>query len=321
MDRKQFLKTGLAAAVAAAAMANPARAFADSARVDDPDEEGFDEIVDVIVVGSGPRGDGGRSDIGRGQSPDAHAREDGAVRRHFACERAQLRCRGQRRAGRRRHRRRPRVDVRGHEEGGRGLRRPRLGARRGRGIAEPLSLPHRARCDLQAAQKRRRPQREAPFCGPAEGAICSTRSSRMRKALLPTCSRCARAARWTTSSCATDGPSASSCGRTTRSTTTRPEPTTLRTGRGTRGASEHAAASCSPREATRATRSFCAPSPPSWRKPTPWPIPAPPSGVLRMLASHGAQTVKPLAVPPVLPHPPPRTSAGACSSTPTESAS
>ena len=53
MDRKQFLKTGLAAAVAAAAMANPARAFADSARVDDPDEEGFDEIVDVIVVGSG----------------------------------------------------------------------------------------------------------------------------------------------------------------------------------------------------------------------------------------------------------------------------
>ena len=53
MDRKQFLKTGLVAAFATAAMAGPGRAFADSAHNDDPGEEGFDETFDVIVVGSG----------------------------------------------------------------------------------------------------------------------------------------------------------------------------------------------------------------------------------------------------------------------------
>lgn len=56
MDRKCFLKTSLVAAAAtAASMAGAGRAFAATGQQDGEDE-GFDEVVDVVVVGSGLAG-------------------------------------------------------------------------------------------------------------------------------------------------------------------------------------------------------------------------------------------------------------------------
>lgn len=57
MDRKRFLKTSLVAAAAtAASIAGAGQAFASPAQRADREDESFDEVVDVIVVGSGLAG-------------------------------------------------------------------------------------------------------------------------------------------------------------------------------------------------------------------------------------------------------------------------